>query len=240
MKFKIQALIGAILALTTMTAGCGKTGTKTTGTPTSTTGTTTITTTSTTSSTLTTSATTTDISGLNSASTESVNGLSLSLSTNRTTYQPGQEIAITVDEKNTLSTTNNLPATDNLPPEFVSGFPNDPSFPLGLAVLQGNYTVSNYSTVTPLIVYNPGEVYTGTSITAPTSYSFSPFIDVAVLNGGEYNSSNAIRLHIEISVNVYWPNNESASSNNFEPGIYTVVAGDEWGTLVVLHFTVTN
>ena len=94
--------------------------------------------------------------------------------------------------------------------------------------------------MTPLIIFNPSEVYIGTTITAPTSYSFSPFIDVAVLNGREYNSSNAIRLHIEISINRYWPNNESASYHNFEPGLYTIVAGDEWGALVVLHFTVTN
>ena len=182
---------------------------------------------------------TSDTSGLNSASTSSTNGLSLSLSLGSTTYQPGQEVSIAVDEKNALSTINNLSATDNLPSEFGSGFTNDPWFPLGLAVLRGNYTWSNYSTGTPLIIYNPGEVYLGTTSTAPTAYSFSPFIDVAVLNGGDYNSSNAIRLHIEINVKGYWPNNESASSNNFEPGVYTVVAGDEWGALVVVHFTVS-
>ena len=84
-------------------------------------------------------------------------------------------------------------------------------------------------------------VFAGMSnfLDGPTAYSFSPFIDVAVLNGGDYNSSIDIRSHIEINVNGYWPNNESASSNNFEPGVYTVVAGDEWGTLVVVHFTVS-
>jgi hypothetical protein len=185
--------------------------------------------------------TTTTASGnSNSASSSSTNGLSLSLSLDGTTYQPGQSVSIIVDEKNLLSTTNNLSATDNLPSEFGSGFTNDPWFPLGLAVLRGNYTGSNYSTGTPLIIYNPGEVYIGTTSIAPTAYSFSPFIDVAVLNGGDYNSSIAIRSHIEINVNGYWPNNESASSKNFEPGVYTVVAGDEWGNLIVVHFTVSQ
>jgi hypothetical protein len=228
MKKRIEIIAGVLL-FCALAAGCGRI--TTTMTPA-------VTTTSNT--TQTSLSTTTDISGLNSASTESVNGLRLSLSTDRTTYQPVQSVSIIVDEKNLLSTTNIIPATDNLPPEFISGFPNDPSFPLGLAVLRGNYTGSNYSTVTPLIIFNPGEVYTGTTIAAPTSYSFSPLIDVAVLNGGDYNSSDAIRLHIEISVSGYWPNNESASSNNFEPGVYTIIAGDEWGTLVVLYFTVTN
>jgi hypothetical protein len=231
MKYQIGNTITAtLLLLGVLVAGCGKV--TSTMTPAMTT---------TSNTTQTSSSTTTDISGLNSASTETENGLSLSLSTDRTTYQPGQEVSITFDEKNTLSTTNNVPATDNLPSEFMSGFPNDPSFPLGLAVLRGNYTGLNYSTVTPLIIFHPGEVYTGTAIiAAPTSYSFQPFIDVATLNGGDYNSSDAIRLHIEISVNGYWPNKESSSSRNLEPGVYTVVAGDEWGTLVILHFTVTN
>ena len=231
MKYQIGNTITAtLLLLGVLVAGCGKV--TSTMTPAMTT---------TSNTTQTSSSTTTDISGLNSASTETENGLSLSISTDRTTYQPGQEVSITFDEKNTPSTTNNVPATDNLPSEFMSGFPNDPSFPLGLAVLRGNYTGLNYSTVTPLIIFHPGEVYTGTAIiAAPTSYSFQPFIDVATLNGGDYNSSDAIRLHIEISVNGYWPNKESSSSRNLEPGVYTVVAGDEWGTLVILHFTVTN
>ena len=223
MKYKIGNALIVVLLLTIMAAGCGKTNTKTTATlPTST------------------AATTTGISGLSSASTESVNGLSVSLATDRTTYQPGQSVSITVDEKNLLSTTNDIPAADNLPPEFRSGFPNDPSFPLGLAVLRGNYTGANYSTAAPLIIYDPNKVYNGTTAAAPTAYSFSPFIDVAILKGGDYNSSDAIRLHIQISVNGYWSDNESASFNNFEPGIYTIVAGDEWGTLVALHFAVTS
>lgn len=224
-----NTIAAILLLLSIMTAGCGRITTTITPSMTATSNTT-----------QPSSSTTKDNSGGNSASTESANGLSLSLSTDRTTYQPGQEIAIIVDEKNTLSTMNNVPATDNLPAEFMSGFTNDPSFPLGLAVLRGNYTGSNYSTGTPLIIYNPGEVYIGTTSIAPTAYSFSPFIDVAVLNGGDYNSSIAIRSHIEINVNGYWPNNESASSKNFEPGVYTVVAGDEWGNLIVVHFTVSQ
>jgi hypothetical protein len=39
----------------------------------------------------------------------------------------------------------------------------------------------------------------------------------------------------------YWAsNNIGAAFTLFEPGGYTVVAGDEWGAIVVVHFTVTN
>jgi hypothetical protein len=33
---------------------------------------------------------------------------------------------------------------------------------------------------------------------------------------------------------------QNLNEDNFVTGVYTVVAGDEWGALVVLHFTVTN
>jgi hypothetical protein len=39
----------------------------------------------------------------------------------------------------------------------------------------------------------------------------------------------------------YWAsNNVGATFTNFEPGVYTVIAGDEWGALVVVHFTVSQ
>jgi hypothetical protein len=184
---------------------------------------------------------TSNTSGLNSASTSSTNGLSLSLSLGSTTYQPGQEVSIAVDEKNALSTINNVTATTNFSSEFMSGYTNDPSpLPFGLAVLQGNYTLSNYSTVTPLIIYDPSKVYIGTQVVGPTSYSFQPLSDTAVLSGGNYNSSNGLKMQYEINVNGYWPNNASTTSTYFDPGVYTVVAGDEWGALVVLHFTISQ
>jgi hypothetical protein len=184
---------------------------------------------------------TTTSTNSNSVSTSSTNGLSLSLSLDGITYQPGQEVSIAVDEKNTLLTMNNVSATDNLPSEFMSGFTNEPSpLPFGLAILQGNYDVSNYSNATPLIIRDPSEMYIGTQVVGPTSYAFQPLSDTAVLEGGSYNSSNGLKMQYEISVNGYWPDNESATSTNFAPGIYTVVAGDEWGALVVVHFTVTN
>jgi hypothetical protein len=32
----------------------------------------------------------------------------------------------------------------------------------------------------------------------------------------------------------------NAVQQYFEPGVYTVVGGDEWGNMVVLHFTVSQ
>jgi hypothetical protein len=126
--------------------------------------------------------------------------------------------------------------------QIMSGFNNHPfPVPFGLVVLQGNYTVSNYSTATPLIIYDPSSGYMGTRVIRPTSYSFQPISDLAVVEGGSYSSSSGDwMMQYEIGVQQYWPVNESATSTNFKPGVYTVVARDEWGALVVVHFTVSK
>jgi hypothetical protein len=47
--------------------------------------------------------------------------------------------------------------------------------------------------------------------------------------------------YADLDLKGYWTGNSpSAAFTNFESGIYTVVAGDEWGALVFVHFTVTN
>jgi len=47
-------------------------------------------------------------------------------------------------------------------------------------------------------------------------------------------------MNAEVQINGYWMAGQNLNEDNFAPGVYTVVAGDEWGALVVLHFTVTN
>ena len=234
MKYKIGNILIAILLFAISAAGCARI------TITMTPSMTTILITTQTSS-----STTKDNSGRSSVSSNSTNGLSLSLSLDGTTYQTNQEVSIIVDENNLLTITNNVSATDNLPSELTeaTGFTNEPSsLPFGLAVFQGNYTLSSYSTVTPLIIYDPSKVYIGTQVVGPTSYSFQPSSDAAYIEGGSYSSSNGLmKMQYELQLNGYWDDNlMKAVQDNFNPGVYTVVAGDEWGNMVILHFTVSQ
>jgi len=88
MKLEIRIIITILLfCMLAVAAGCGN------STPTTTS---------------TTTFTTTHPSALNTSSSQSANGLSLSLSLDSAAYQPGQNITIVVDEKNTLSKTNNI------------------------------------------------------------------------------------------------------------------------------------
>ena len=189
--------------------------------------------------------------GLNSVAAKSANGLSFSVSTDLTTYQPGQDIEVVVDEKNTLSKTNNIPVSDNWSLDGLirmyfgpAGYPN---VPYGIAVYRGDYTSANFSTLTPLNLYDPSGEYLATAAFAPTSYSFEPLSDIADIIPGkntpaaDAGSNTPIQqISAEITLKGYWTNSSVPNFNYFDPGVYTVVGGDEWGNLVFVHFTVLN
>jgi hypothetical protein len=180
-----------------------------------------------------------------SSTTTDINGLSLSLSTDRTTYQPSQDISITVDEANTLSEINNVPVSNNRPYSGLQAAPCDYISPYGIAVFQGNYTASTFSAGTPLTLYDPHVARLCPTIFGITSYSFQPSSDMAaVIEGSNPSPTNSSQqMKYELTLNGYWPDDNYSSNSqltNFAPGVYTVVAGDEWGDLVVVHFTVSQ
>ena len=188
---------------------------------------------------------TTPFNNGNSASSKSVSGLSLSLSLDSKTYQSGQQVGIYIDEKNTLSKTNTITTSAKWP---VSGLGVGPcgvlNYPFGIAVFQGNYTAANVSTATPLQIYEPG-IYHCPDILADISYYvFQPLSDTAAvfqMSESTAGFTAGMNAEVEPAPTGYWANdNVGAAFTNFEPGIYTVVAGDEWGALVLVHFTVSQ
>jgi len=186
----------------------------------------------------------TDISDVNSATLKLASGLSLSLSLDSTTYQPGQQVDIIVDEKNTLSQTNKINASEKWP---VSGLGVGPcgtlNYPFGVAIFQGDYTVANVSSATPLQIYEPGIYHCPMILTGISSYVFQPLSDTAaIFQVPESDAAFTLEMKTEFepAPTGYWASNApNATLTNFEPGVYTVVAGDEWGALVVLHFKVS-
>jgi hypothetical protein len=186
------------------------------------------------------------INGLNSASARSTNGLDLSLSLDSATYHPGEEVAITVDEKNTLSTPNSVITADKW---LVNGLGVGPcgvlNYPFGMAIFQGSYTSADISSAAPLQIYQPGEYHCPMILADISSYVFQPLSDTAAVF--QMSESTAVFDDMEMSTEFepaptgYWASdNFNAAFSDFEPGIYTVAAGDEWGTLVIVHFTVSQ
>jgi len=62
----------------------------------------------------------TDYNGVNSSSSKSVNNLNLTLSLNSTTYKLGQDVLITIDEYNPLTTDINVPMQNNWAYNFLT------------------------------------------------------------------------------------------------------------------------
>jgi hypothetical protein len=189
-----------------------------------------------------------DFNGINTASTKSANGLSLSLSLDSATYQPGQVIMMFVDERNTSSKMNHVPSSSQwslngleLGPSYPCGILSS-YYPFGVAIFQGYDTSSNFSKATPLNLNEPNVIMHGCilKIGHDFAYDFKPLSDIEVLGyGNTISDLNNIVLKDEVDLKGYWTNDSISEFQHFQPGVYTVVAGDEWGALAVLHFTVT-
>jgi hypothetical protein len=175
------------------------------------------------------------IPGVNNASSKSTNGLSLTLSLDAATYQTGQRITIALDEKNMLAATNNIPASDQWPYDGLGLGSRCASYgsPFGIALFQGNYNSSDYSTATQLYLYDPNGIYLCQPALTGISYAHYTF----------QSSSDITQFGQEIfefMMKGYWPDKKDSEYTRLDPGVYTVVAGDEWGALVLVHFTVTE
>jgi hypothetical protein len=189
------------------------------------------------------STTTTKSDIVDSASSTSANGLKLSLSVDSTPNVQHQ-ISITLDEINILSEINNVPVSDNWQYKGLGVAPCDFTSPYGIAVFRGDYTSSNFSTGTPLTLYDPHVTRLCPTNYPVISYSFQPSLDwVHVIENPANSINNSQQMQYEITIDGYWPDDNYTSNSqltNFAPGVYTVVGGDEWGALVVVHFTVSQ
>jgi hypothetical protein len=47
-------------------------------------------------------------------------------------------------------------------------------------------------------------------------------------------------MQYDVKLTGYWTSDTIPQFKNFDPGIYTVIGGDEWGAMVVLHYTVSE
>ena len=187
--------------------------------------------------------TTTDFNSDNSATLKSANGLSLSLSLDSTIYNPSQQISIVIDEKNTLSKTNIVSISNKWSYSYLTlGQCGTYLLPFGVALLQGYYSSTNISTATPLMFYDYSVQPCPIVFGKITTYDFKPSSDIATIQYKSQPGTQPIKTNVAFSLQLtgYWTGSPPPIKKNFEPGDYTVVAGDEWGNLVIVHFTVSQ
>jgi hypothetical protein len=169
------------------------------------------------------------------------NGLELTLTLNSSDFPAGQGVAVTVDEVNVMATPNNVSASSDWPVQGLAVGPCGPlNYPVGVEVLSGNYDASNVSSGTALQVYRPGLTTCPMMLSGIGGYLFQASSDNATIFGSCQPSGGGClteEVSPKVSFSGYYSGNEFAS---FPIGIYTVVAGDEWGELAILHFAVTG
>ena len=98
---------------------------------------------------------------------------------------------------------------------------------VGYQILQGNYGLDNFTSGTALWL-QPQNVGMQCAGMEPQNsyYTFMPLSDQGVISGAYVGS---------------WADSSIDSTYRpFAPGTYTVVAGDEWSSFVMLHFTVAG
>jgi hypothetical protein len=156
----------------------------------------------------------------------------------------GANITISVEELNLLDSVNNQTQTNQwkYPSESLNPYDNcDSNGPVGFAIFQGYYGMDNYSQARSLYLYNTTYVSLCTMNSSPFVYLFAPMSDyISVYLGGQpyYNGTAAISF----ATSGYWTGGAGTSSpatfNSFPSGVYTILGADEWGDVVLLHFTV--
>jgi hypothetical protein len=199
--------------------------------------------------------------------TNSSLGLNLTLSADSTIIPKYDTIDISTSVANMLPQMNNLTATSNWAIQNLRAGPcdytehNDSSLlfsPVGIAVFRGNYGINNISAASALPIwaeitcpaqfgYNEKTGLDGRLVNI-SSYALLPSSDSAYYTAyyspmdfgspimkGEFTTQMSTEAQIYAGDNT--TDHDSLLSS--APSNYTVVAGDEWGQLVLLHFLVT-
>ena len=189
------------------------------------------------------STTTQSSSGTVQSSVSTSNGLQLRLSASPTTLTEGGSVLVN------LSLFNTLPTPVTLAPGN-QGFSLGPcsQLPLGIQLFSGNYGTGNLSYGQPLDIYQPG-TYACPVLFDVAEWSFSPMSDDLTLvseqpaGSGNYTTLEDMWTQqagvTGLKLSGYWSSSSAAAITPFGAGVYTLVAGDEWGDTVVAHFNVT-
>ena len=171
-------------------------------------------------------------SGPNSSSVASVDGLRLTLQISSDSINPGGSLTINITETNTnASPLNESTSSAWAVSRLRVGECYSSIYPFGVAIYQGHYTEKNASGARPLNLYPL--VPCPLLIRYVSGYYFQPSSDIAVVLPGSGQG-------LAMASGVLAQGNYTSGSvlDRFAPGQYTVAAGDEWGALTFLYFSV--
>jgi hypothetical protein len=116
-----------------------------------------------------------------------------------------------------------------------------PTTPIGIALYKGYRTGSDlwYG---QLAMHSPAPTLCSLILLGMTSFVFAPNSDNATFCGPSCDTRACPTrlMRFEASLSGYWiVLVELGGFFAFSPGVYTIVGGDEWGDLLLLHFAVS-
>ena len=160
-------------------------------------------------------------------------GLQLSLLVSPGAGPAGSGFQVMASVTNFLPTVNNVTGLDQY--NGVGSNPICKFAPIAFDVLQGHYTLANYTSGSMVDVHGP-DVFACVSEAADLSYYvFQPNSD----NFTGPSSTGASSHAAEVSADVSQVWSDGPTSAPLPAGQYTVVAADNWGQLAIVHFTVS-
>ena len=152
-------------------------------------------------------------------------------------------LVINADEYNTLNLVNNISEANDwqYAPTSLNTYNPCVTGAIGVAIFSGYYDLSNFTRAQALPLSNNTKGFSCTTLPPNGYYMFNPQSSqtVIVTSHNYIITPSLTNLHYETKG--YW----SSSSNNptftnFPQGNYTVLAADEWGKVVLVHFTVSS
>jgi hypothetical protein len=171
--------------------------------------------------------------------------LRFTLSMNSSTLATGNAAEIEISEQNTLLLTNTVASAHGWPTPGLTDSPCGVlNYPMGFAIFKGYHLQTNLPSADRLDLYGPGLYFCPLILSSIDSYVFASGNDSASINGScGSNPCVTMPMRSDGSFTGFWSSSilylSSATFHSFSPGAYTVVGGDEWGDLLVLHFVVS-
>jgi hypothetical protein len=162
------------------------------------------------------------------------NGFTFNLQVNTTSLPTTGYVAISAWANSTSASTNNVTGADFWPFDHarLAGRLCTNGWPIGIGVMQGHYTVDNYTQGTLIDLPQPAVLCPATQM-PPHWFEFEPppHSSRALVIVGDTPEIWVIQSSVVFGQGTMGPGPLSA-------GIYTALAADEWGDLLLTNFRV--
>ncbi|HYC26820.1 MAG TPA: hypothetical protein VEB67_02215 [Nitrososphaerales archaeon] len=167
-------------------------------------------------------------------------GFTLYLDINSTALSPSNSLNVTAWEVSTAPAISNVTALSNWSVPVSDLYTSNcfHGWPIGIGLMQGHYDQDNYSlgSMIPLTYVAAGCAQSQGTSSPPQWFAFEPDTsDVIASQGGTL-------VHWTL-LSQFTFNHSSSSifdgNGVLAPGVYTVVAADEWGDVLTTNFTVS-